>query len=88
MNFVPDQKVKVKRSSGDMQDEDFGASGLVIETNLKRFGPWLNDVMYYFGEIKEFPEWCVIGTSKIVTNSTKHFAIRKDNVEPVPDENI
>jgi len=85
MEYIPNQKVKVKRSPGDLESVDFGASGLVIETNLRRFGPWLNDVMYYFGEIKEFPEWCVIGTSKVVTNSTRHFAIRKDGIEPYND---
>lgn len=81
MEFKMDQKVKVKREEDDMDSVDFGASGLVIHSNLKRFGPYLDSVLYYMGELKELPEWCVVGTSKVITSSTKHYMIRKENIE-------
>lgn len=62
-------------------DEDFGASGLVLEDSHRRFGPWIKDVFYYMGEIKEFPEWCVISTTKNKQSGTKDFMVRKDCIK-------
>lgn len=83
-----DQKVKIKRYEGDMGSEDLGASGLVIHSNRQRFGHYINDVMFYMGEIKEFPSWCVISTTKLVLNNSRHFMImiRKDDLEKVKEE--
>ncbi len=79
--FNVDDKVKIIREEGDMDDEDFGASGHVIASNLGRFGARLNDTFIYFGTIKELPEWCVISTSKRVDNSSRQFAIRIDSLK-------
>jgi hypothetical protein len=83
LTFNVNDKVKIHREKGDMDSEDFGASGLVIHSNLGRFGARLNDTFFYFGTLKEFPEWCVIATSKIVDSSSRQFAIRIDSLELV-----
>jgi hypothetical protein len=83
--FTPDDRVKIIRYDGDMDAEDFGMSGLVIESNLKRFGPYLNHTFYYFGTLQEYPEWCVISTDKLVKGNTKHYAIRIDNLVKVDE---
>jgi hypothetical protein len=85
--LIPGDRVKIKREEGDMDSEDFGMSGLVIHSNLKRFGPYLNHTFYVFGNITEYPEWCAISTDKLVLGSTKHYCVRIDNLIKVEDEN-
>lgn len=84
--FEPNDRVKIKRSEGDMDSEDFGASGLVIESNLKRFYPRLNDTFFYFGTFQEFPEWCAIATEKVVSGSSRQYTIRIDQLIKVEEE--
>lgn len=48
---------------GNMDKEDFGAYGIVLESPLKKFIYRLNDIFYYAGTMKENEDWCIISTS-------------------------
>jgi len=86
VQFKPDDRVVLVRRDGDDEPEDFGASGFAIPSTIGRFGHRINDTFYYFGGIVEYPEWCVISTTTAVTDSTRHFAIRKENIKLVKDD--
>lgn len=75
-----DDRVKLKREDGDLDPVDLGSSGHVIESHLLRFGPYINNVFFYMGQIKEAPDWCVLATETPFTGSTRFFMTRKENL--------
>lgn len=78
--FEVDDRVKLIIDE-DQGPVDLGMSGIVLHSSDARFGPYINSVMYYMGELKDMPHWCVISTSKNVTSSTRHYMVLKDSIK-------
>ena len=58
--YERNEPVLLDYTKDDLYSEDFGMSGIVLESPFKNFIDKLDETFYYFGTIQENDEWCVI----------------------------
>ena len=58
--FEINQPVLLNWTEDLLDDEDFGLSGMVLESPFKEFKNKLTNTFYYGGTLMENPEWCIL----------------------------
>ena len=73
------EPVLLNYTEEDLESLDFGMSGIVLESPLKKFMKptnRLNETYYYRGTIKENTDWCVI-EYRVGDETLREFVIQK-----------
>lgn len=79
------QPVKLAWTDELLDDEDFGLSGMVLESPFKEFKHILNDTFHYGGTLMENPEWCILEARDMRGDTRRIYWMQVTLIKPHPD---